>query len=208
MIGEARKVPENRTVGLTQLPIRHPHISHRARSTQPHAARTQPATTPPSQYNVITSWCHQHQHQHFRQNTHGLLAGGRGRPVCWCPPRCCAPLRWVLAPCAGAPPRCCGPNRDPCYDCLGATAPCRIHSLAPWRHHGSGHPHAHGSCVRRAGTAHAVIHSLQQACSHQQSSGAASRSRSHSSATNTAFWRIPACRAPLRCLAGALCGSV
>jgi len=82
--------------------------------------------------------------------------------VCWCPPWCgaplraprgvvctpvvgacpvcCPPLRWVLAPCAGAPPRCCGPDRDHCYDCLEATAPHRIHSLAPWRHQGSGHP--------------------------------------------------------------------
>jgi len=80
------------------------------------------------------------------------LAVGRDPPVCWCPPRCgaplqpprgvvcppvvgacpvcCPPLRWVLAPFAGAPPRCCGPNRDHCYDRLVATAPHRIHSLA------------------------------------------------------------------------------
>ena len=65
--------------------------------------------------------------------------------MCWCPPRCgaplrsprgvvcppvvgacpvcCPPLRWALAPCAGAPPRCCGPDRDHCYDRLEATAP-------------------------------------------------------------------------------------
>ena len=135
-----------------------------------------------------------------------VLAGGRDPPVCWCPPRCgaplraprgvvcppvvdacpvcCPPLRWVLAPCAGAPPRCCGPDRDHCYDRLEATAPHRIHSLAPCRHQGSGHPHAYGSCVRRAGTVHAVIHSTQQAFSQQSSGAAASRSRSHSSATN------------------------
>ena len=127
--------------------------------------------------------------------------------MCWCPPRCGAPLRpprgvvcppvvgacpvccpplwWVLALCAGAPPRCCGPDRDHCYERLEATAPHRIHSLAPWRHQGSGHPHAYGSCVRRAGTVHAVIHSPQQAFSPQSSGAAASRSRSHSSATNT-----------------------
>jgi len=117
-------------------------------------------------------------------------------PAVWCPPaappRCCVPpcggrvppLRWVLAPCAGAPLRCCGPDRDHCYDRLGATAPHRIHSLARWRHQGSGHPHAYGSCVRRAGTVHAVIHSPQQAFSQQSSGAAASRSRSHSSATN------------------------
>ena len=66
-----------------------------------------------------------------------LLAGGRDPPVCWCHPRCgaplraphsvvcslvvgacpvcCPPLRWALAPCAGAPPLCCGPDRDHCY---------------------------------------------------------------------------------------------
>ena len=38
--------------------------------------------------------------------------------------------------------------------------------------------------VRRAGTAHAIIHSPQQAFSQQSSGAAASRSRSHSSATN------------------------
>ena len=69
-------------------------------------------------------------------------------------------------------------------DRLEATAPHRIHSLAPWRHQGSGHQHAYGSCVRRAGTVHAVIHSPQQAFSQQSSGAAASRSRSHSSATN------------------------
>jgi len=105
-------------------------------------------------------------------------------PVVGACPVCCPPLRWVLAPCAGTPPRCCGPHRDHCYDCLEATAPHRIHSLAPWRHQESGHPHAYGSCVRRAGTAHAVIHSPQQAFSQQSSGAAASRSRSHSSATN------------------------
>jgi len=132
-----------------------------------------------------------------------LLAGGRDTPVCLCPPRCgapmrpprgvvcppvvgacpvcCPPLRWVLASCAGAPLRCCGPNRDHCYDRQEAR---RIRSLAPWRHQGNGHPHAYGSCVRRAGTAHAVIHSPQQAFSQQSSGAAASRSRSHSSATN------------------------
>jgi len=99
-------------------------------------------------------------------------------------PVCCPPLRWVLAPCAGAPPRCCGPDRDHCYDRLEATVPHRIHSLAPCRHQGSGHPHAYGSCVRRAGMVHAVIHSPQQAFSQQSSGAAASRSRSHSSATN------------------------
>ena len=135
-----------------------------------------------------------------------MLAGGGAPPVCWCPlrcgaplraprgvvcppvvgacPVCCPPLRWVLAPCAGAPPQCCGPDRDHCYDCLEATAPHRIHLLAPWRHQGSGHPHAYGSCVRRAGTVPAVIHSPQQAFSQQSSGAAASRSRSHSSATN------------------------
>ena len=72
------------------------------------------------------------------------MAGGKDPPVCWCPPRCgaplraprgvvcppmvgacpvcCPPLRWALAPCAGAPPRCCGPNRDHCYDRREATA--------------------------------------------------------------------------------------
>ena len=81
-----------------------------------------------------------------------LLAGGRDPPVCWCPPRCgaplrpprgvvcppvvgacpvcCPPLQWVLAPCAGAPLRCCGPNRDHCYDRREATAlDASIHSL-------------------------------------------------------------------------------
>ena len=118
-----------------------------------------------------------------------MLAGGRDPPVCWCPQRCgaplwaprgvvcppvvdacpvcCPPLRWALAPCAGPPPRCCGPDRDHCYDRLEATAPHRIHSLAPWRHQGSGHPHAYRSCVMRAGTVHAVIHSPQQAFSQQ-----------------------------------------
>ena len=47
-------------------------------------------------------------------------------PVVWYPPapplRCCAPLWWVLAPCAGAPPRCCGPDPDHCYDRREATA--------------------------------------------------------------------------------------
>ena len=135
------------------------------------------------------------------------MAGGRDPPVCWCPPRCgaplrapcgvvcppvvgacpvcCPPLRWVLAPCPGAPLRCCGPDRDHCYDRLEATALHRIHSLAPWRHQGSGHPRAYGSCVRRAGTVHAVVHSPQQAFSQQSSGAAASRSGSHSSATNT-----------------------
>jgi len=76
-----------------------------------------------------------------------------------------------------------------CYDRLEATAPHRIHSLAPWRHQRSGHPHAYGSCVRRAGTVHAVIHSPQQAFSQQSSGAAASRSRSHSFATNNrAAW--------------------
>jgi len=134
------------------------------------------------------------------------VGGWEGPPVCWCPPWCgaplraprgvvcppvvgacpvcCPPLRWVLAPYAGAPPRCCGPDQDRCYDRLVATAPHRIHSLAPWRHQGSGHPHAYRSCVRRAGTVHAVIHSPQQAFSQKSSGAAASRSRSHSSATN------------------------
>ena len=74
------------------------------------------------------------------------MAGGRDPPVCWCPPRCgaplrppprccvlcvplwwarapCAapPLRWVLAPCAGAPPQWCDPDRDHCYDRREAT---------------------------------------------------------------------------------------
>ena len=107
-------------------------------------------------------------------------------PLWWARAPCAAPpLRWFLAPCAGAPPRCCGPDRDHCYDRLEATAPHRIHSLAPWTDQESGHPHAYGSCVRRAGTVHAVIHSPQQAFSQQSSGGAASRSRSHSSATNT-----------------------
>jgi len=106
-------------------------------------------------------------------------------PLWWTRAPCAAPpLRWVLAPCAGAPPRCCGPDRDHCYDRLEATAPHRIQSLAPWTHQGSGHPHAYGSCVRRAGMVHAVIHSPQQAFSQQSSGAAASRSRSHSSATN------------------------
>jgi len=114
------------------------------------------------------------------------LCAGAPRGVvapCGPPAVLCAPLWWARAPCA-APPRCCccGPGRDHCYDRLEATAPHRIHSLAPWRHQGSGHPHAYGLCVRRAGTVHAVIHSPQQAFS-QQSSGAAA-SRSHSSATN------------------------
>ena len=121
--------------------------------------------------------------------------------MCWCPPRCGAPLRpprgVVCPPVVGAcpvccpppavgscpvcwcpPAVCCGPDRDHCYDCLEATAaPHRIHSLAPWRHQGSGHPHAYGSCVRRAGTVHAIIHSPQQAFSQQSSAAAASRSR-------------------------------
>ena len=105
-------------------------------------------------------------------------------PVVGACPVCCPPLRWALAPCAGAPPRCCGPDRDHCHDRLEATAPHRIHSLAPWRHQGSGYPHAYGSCVRRAGSVHAVIHSPQQAFSQQSSGAAASRSRSHSSATD------------------------
>jgi len=79
---------------------------------------------------------------------------------------CCAPLRWalaasllrwILAPCAGAPPRCCGPDRDQIDDRLETTAPCHTHSLVARTSRGSGHPHAHGSCVR-AGTTD-VIHS-------------------------------------------------
>ena len=41
------------------------------------------------------------------------MAGGRGPPVCWCPPRCgaplrdpavlCAPLWWARARCAAPP---------------------------------------------------------------------------------------------------------
>jgi len=45
-------------------------------------------------------------------------------------------------------------------------------------------PTRHGLCVRRAGTVHVVIHSPQQAFSQQSSGAAASRSHSHSSATN------------------------
>jgi len=73
----------------------------------------------------------------FRKNMGAVLAGGRPPPfvlvppAVWCPPaappRCCVPpcggrvprllppLRWALAPCAGAPPLCCGPDRDHCY---------------------------------------------------------------------------------------------
>jgi len=120
-------------------------------------------------------------------------------PAVWYPPT--PPLRCCVPPCGGrvprvlpppalsscpvcwCPPRCCGPDRDHCYDRL--EAPHRIHSLAPWRHKGSGHPHAYRSCVRRAGTVHAVIHSPQQAFSQQSSGAAASCSHSHSSATNT-----------------------
>jgi len=83
-------------------------------------------------------------------------------PVVWCPPagppRCCVPpcggrVPRVLPPLAvgscpvcWCPPRCCGPDQDHCYDRLEATALHRIHSLAPCRHQGSGHPHATG-CV-------------------------------------------------------------
>ena len=64
--------------------------------------------------------------------TMNVLASGRDPPVCWCPPRCgaplrppcgvvcppvvgacpvcCPPLRWVLALCAGVPLRCCDPD--------------------------------------------------------------------------------------------------
>jgi len=135
-----------------------------------------------------------------------VLAGGRDPPVCWCPrggvPPCgppavlCAPLwwaraqcadpplRWVLAPCASAPPRYCGPDLDHCYDRREAAAlDAFVRSLLGDQ--GSDHPHAYGSCVRRARTAHAVIHSPQQAFSQQSSGAAASRRRSHSSATNT-----------------------
>jgi len=60
---------------------------------------------------------------------------------------------------------------------LGAAVTCVTETAGAATHH----PHAHGSCCRRAGTAHSVIHSPQQACSHQQSCGAAvSHSRSRS----------------------------
>ena len=132
-------------------------------------------------------------------------------PAVWCPPApppavLCAPLWWACAPCAAPPcgellPRVLVPPRGVVVvaptETIAMSPPRgysarRIHSLAPWRYQGSGHPHdAYGSCVsvRRAGTAHAVTHSPQQAFS-QQSSGsgaAASRSRSHSSATNMHF---------------------
>ena len=95
-------------------------------------------------------------------------------PVCWCPPRCGAPLRaprgvvcCVPPPCGGRVPRMLPP---PCGGFLprvlvpprGVVAPTetfamtaeRLHSaarcirsLARWRHQGSGHPHAYyGSC--------------------------------------------------------------
>ena len=108
------------------------------------------------------------------------------------PPCAAPPVRWVLAPRVLVPPAPAvlwpRPRPLPCLPprvYLEATAPRRrIHSLAPWIHHGSGHPHAHRSRGRRAGTAHAVIHSPQQAFSQQSSGAAASRSHSHSSATN------------------------
>jgi len=43
-------------------------------------------------------------------------------PVVGACPVCCPPLRWALAPCAGAPPQGCVPDRDHCYDRREATA--------------------------------------------------------------------------------------
>jgi len=57
-----------------------------------------------------------------------LLADERGLLVCWCPPRCCAPLRWapaapplrwVLAPCASAPPAVLRPRPRPLMTARG-----------------------------------------------------------------------------------------
>jgi len=112
-------------------------------------------------------------------------------PAVWCPPagppRCCVPpcggrVSRVLPPPAvvGSCPVCwcpppavlCDPDRDHCYDRRGATAlDASIRSLHGDTRGAATHtPTGYGSCVRRAGTAHAVIHSPQQAFS-QQSSG-------------------------------------